>query len=568
MKKNYKFATWLLLLVISKSWAGGPYSPVAGEPGSKAIHKDSTAIVSWATGIEVQRGYINAADTSVYHSGSNRATFGHPSNALGTATGASVSVVSLGDGGIATLSFDRPIFNGPGPDFAVFENSFSDVYLELAFVEVSSDGANFVRFPAVSLTQYDTQVGGFGSLDPTNIHNFAGKYRQGYGTPFDLEELKDSSNIDINNVRFVRIIDVVGCIDCEFATFDSQGNVVNDPWPSPFESGGFDLEAVAVINGGAPYIMASYDNLPLDEDTAFQPTEAGSFQTNNFRFHYDASEWAWSGFTYSRKSTITGDNIADQFTAITRGGMQGEGSTYLVSYVQNDWESPTYDPIPVKIEFTDERAHRVSGFYVTNNVWAYDVMLNGDMFAKKFGGETGDDPDWFKIIIWGEKENGEFTDSVHFYLADYRFENNYYNYIVDNWRWVDLVSLGEVKALYFVLASSDTGDFGMNTPGFFCMDNLTLLTQLPVSVNRPIADQSVRQEGAFSSKVYPNPFGDVLTIEAPEGSRISIINTMGQVLEEHTGTGSPLTLYNLPVGYHIVRVVKGTNVESFKVIKR
>jgi hypothetical protein len=568
MKKNYIIATLLLVFAISKSWAGGPYSPAAGVSGSSAIHKDSTVIASWATGIEVQRGYINAADTSVYHSGSNKATFGHPSNALGVASGNSVDAISLGDGGIAILSFDRPIINGPGPDFAIFENSFSDTYLELAFVEVSSDGVHFVRFPAVSLTPDDPQVGGFGSLDPTNIHNFAGKYRQGYGTPFDLEELKDSANIDINNVRFVRIIDVVGCVDCDFATFDSQGNVVNDPWPSPFDSGGFDLEALGVINSGAPYAMTQFDGLLSEVDTAFVPSGKGTFISGPFEFHYDASEWAWSGFTYSNKTSLTGDNIADQYTAITQSGMKGEGITYAVSYMISDWESPTLDPIPNKITFTGESAHVVSGFYATNNVWTYNTMLNGDMFAKKFGGETGDDPDWFKIIIWGEKENGKFTDSVHFYLADYRFDNNYYNYIVDDWRWVDLVSLGEVKALYFVLASSDTGDFGMNTPGFFCMDNLTLLTQLPVSVNSPIADQSVHQDGTPTSKVYPNPFNEVLTIEAPEGSRISIVNTMGQIVEEHTGTGSPLCIYGLPAGYHIVRVVKGTKAESFKVIKR
>jgi hypothetical protein len=29
---------------------------------------------------------------------------------------------------------------------------------------------------------------------------------------------------------------------------DSQGNIINDPYPTPFESGGFDLDAIGVIH--------------------------------------------------------------------------------------------------------------------------------------------------------------------------------------------------------------------------------------------------------------------------------------------------------------------------------
>ncbi len=235
---------------LATAFATGPFAPAAGQPGTDAIHMDSSAFVSWATHIEVIRGYINIADTTQIYDGSNRASYGLPEYALGKATGNYSNVVSLGDGGMATLQFDRPIINGPGPDFAVFENGYGDHFLELAFVEVSTDGQRFVRFPAWSHTPVDAQVGGFGALNPTNIHNFAGKYRVGYGTPFDLEDLADSTGIDLNNIRFVRIIDVVGCVDCGFESRDADGNIVNDPWPTPFHTGGFDLEAVGVINAG------------------------------------------------------------------------------------------------------------------------------------------------------------------------------------------------------------------------------------------------------------------------------------------------------------------------------
>lgn len=230
----------IILLSVGVSNAYAQFPPPAGQPGSTAIFKDSSIITGWATGCIVERGYQDISDLSL-----GLATIGDSTMALGEA--GSNGVVSLGDGGSATLTFDEPISNGPGWDFAVFENSFSDDFLELAFVEVSSDGINFFRFPATSLTQDTLQIGGFGSVDATKIDNLAGKYRAQYGTPFDLEELADQNGLDIDAITHIKVIDAIGSILDEFATFDQFGNKVNDPWPTPFESSGFDLDAVAVI---------------------------------------------------------------------------------------------------------------------------------------------------------------------------------------------------------------------------------------------------------------------------------------------------------------------------------
>jgi hypothetical protein len=217
------------------------FAPPAGQPGSTAIHADSSVFVGWASHCVVVRGYQDIGDTAL-----GLATAGDPAFAIGKADG--VGIVSLGDGGMATLTFDVPIANGPGPDFAVFENAFLDTFLELAFVEVSSDGLNFIRFPATSLTQVEIQVDGFGALDATKIHNLAGKYRVFYGTPFDLEDLRDASGLDLQHITHVRIVDVVGSVQPAFARYDADGRVINDPWNTPFPSSGFDLDAVGVIN--------------------------------------------------------------------------------------------------------------------------------------------------------------------------------------------------------------------------------------------------------------------------------------------------------------------------------
>lgn len=224
-----------------------PFAAEVGSETSTAIANDSDLIVNWATGIEVVRGSQDISNPEA-----ELASYGGDSNALGEATDEATSVVSLGDGGYATLTFEHPITNGEGYDFAIFENSFSDFALELAFVEVSSDGETFVRFPAVSLTQEHTQVPNAGTIDPQSLYNLAGKYRAGYGTPFDLEELRDSLAVNIASISYVRVVDVVGSLNPEFATYDIYGNIINDPFPTPFPSAGFDLNGVAVINELTP----------------------------------------------------------------------------------------------------------------------------------------------------------------------------------------------------------------------------------------------------------------------------------------------------------------------------
>jgi hypothetical protein len=220
------------------------FDSIVGSEGCKAIHCDDALIIEWATGCEIIRGYQDIA-----HPEKGYASYGTNTNAIGKATDSNTTdAVSLGDSGVAILTFQTPVSNGEGYDFAVFENSFRDSFLELAFVEVSSDGIHYFRFPATSNTPVDEQVGGFGQVNATLINNLAGKYRIGWGTPFDLEELPDDENLDKSNILYVKIIDVIGTITPDSATYDANGNIVNDPYPTAYASGGFDLTGVGVIN--------------------------------------------------------------------------------------------------------------------------------------------------------------------------------------------------------------------------------------------------------------------------------------------------------------------------------
>ena len=237
------FLIVMQLVSVALLWAG-PYPPAADETGSHAISMDDPALISWAT------------KYSDYVVGKNvDETWQVPENALGEAEGNSFDIVALGTGGMLTLIFDPPIENGEGWDFAVFENSFDGKYLELAYIEVSSNGIDFIRFDAISLTV--DPVPGFGNIDPTDVDGLAGKYRQGYGTPFDLEDLSDkpavlSGAVNLSGISHVRIVDVVG----DGSSLDSLGEIIYDPYPTQI-SAGFDLDAVGVSNG-APYPAGEY----------------------------------------------------------------------------------------------------------------------------------------------------------------------------------------------------------------------------------------------------------------------------------------------------------------------
>jgi hypothetical protein len=229
-----------LILVLIKATAFAQFAPIVGAEGCIAIPMDSPLFVGWAENGSVERGWMNSADTTL-----GKVDFGFIEDCYGAPNPA---VLSLGDGGSATFKFNATINDGAGFDFAVFENAFDDYFLELAFVEVSSNGEDFFRFEAQSLTNLENQIGVFGLLETEKIHNLAGKYPGQWGTPFDLSELEIHVDLSINAISHIRIVDVVGSINPLYASVDANNRIINDPWPTAFYSGGFDLDAIGIIH--------------------------------------------------------------------------------------------------------------------------------------------------------------------------------------------------------------------------------------------------------------------------------------------------------------------------------
>jgi len=264
----------------------------AGENDDQSSGDDPNNIINpvfsgWASHV-VSYEPFNLAAIQNYLGG----IFSLPEKSLGPVTGDNFDIVSLGDmdvtdiadgnsPGMITLAFDEPIQNGPGPDFAVFENGFvsaggagvyGQIFAELAYVEVSTDGIHFVRFPCVSLTEGD--VGSYGTIDPTQVYNLAGKhvnaYEESWGTPFNLKDITAdpdviNGTVDPNEINYVRIVDIPGngyfqdtatdlidpaTIDPNSGlggTYYTQNHGIHDAWVT-WGSGGHDLEAIGAID--------------------------------------------------------------------------------------------------------------------------------------------------------------------------------------------------------------------------------------------------------------------------------------------------------------------------------
>ncbi len=220
------------------------------DPSSPAIPTASTSIVGWATG---HSDYTPGTDVA--------ANWQVPANGYGSAAS---GLLPLGNGGSVTMTFASPITDGAGADLAVWENGFfrnatsEDVFAEYGWVEVSSNGTDFVRFDSAS--QWQTPIGAFGYIDSRRVGGLAGRDGAGFGTPFDLSTLRNkaavrSGTVDLSAITHVRVVDVVGGsawpnAGDDHVDLDAFGRTIVDNFRT-VGSGGFDLAGIAVLHSAS-----------------------------------------------------------------------------------------------------------------------------------------------------------------------------------------------------------------------------------------------------------------------------------------------------------------------------
>ncbi len=274
-----------------------------------------------------------------------------------------------------------------------------------------------------------------------------------------------------------------------------------------------------------------------------------------FRYSWDTTYKYWSGGSaYTNLNDATNGNSSHIYNC-----KAGKGYNNSNVYVTAQ---------PGGIIKLKNPYNIVQGFYVTNTTYDYNSMKNGDSFAKKFGGTTGNDPDWFKLLVFGYRAGALTTDSVEFYLADYRFTNNAQDYIVQNWQWVDCTILGAVDSLTFKLKSTDVGSFGMNTPAFFSYDNFT--TAVTVGIHE--------LSGASSFKVFPNPAADVVYLQynSPEEKNmtVNVYDLMGALVSSSSHNAAAgmntqaIETANLKAGVYFIEISSGAEAKRVKLIRQ
>ena len=284
---------------------------------------------------------------------------------------------------------------------------------------------------------------------------------------FYLADLRDPSKAYIiNDWRYVDLsgLGKVKKLGFELTSSDNGDYGMNTPAYFCFDNFGAEGEEVLPEkNVEFALEVATFEDIEIPADghmsvSTEDDEDRTEFTSGDFEFAtgcmVDYASWWFFGYANSTDTKY--ETLDDQWNNIVGGGYDGSAN-YGVAYA-----SSYYGPCNVTV-LNHADGIEVPGFYITNSSYAYSSMLNGDAYAKKFGKD-----DWFKLTITGYDAAGEVTGTKDFYLADLRDDKAY---IINDWRYVDLSGLGKVSKLSFALSSTDNGDWGMNTPAYFCFDN-------------------------------------------------------------------------------------------------
>ena len=300
--------------------------------------------------------------------------------------------------------------------------------------------------------------------------------------------------------------------------------------------------------------VGDFENLTLSSESYWDGSDMSGLHNNsvfttnfssgdyNFSNSYDttwgaASGYWSSGWAYSNMTDSTTSGFTNQYSAKPGGGHPIGGANYAIGKPNST--IVFNNPIGLSIN-------------ITNSTYAANSMRDGDAFAKKF---TNADQDYFKLHIYGYS-NGSIADSTEFYLADFTHADSTLDYIVTDWQYVELLP-GPYDSVSFDLSSSDVGAFGMNTPAYFCIDNVG---------NFPLSSNNIIQE---IINIYPNPSSDFIYINMKDSYKytISLFNILGEIIINKKINLQQLNLSNLPNGQYFLKIESESGIINEKILK-
>ncbi len=273
-----------------------------------------------------------------------------------------------------------------------------------------------------------------------------------------------------------------------------------------------------------------------------------------FSINYDSTFMSWDGFALSSMRDDTTAGYGNQYSSYS--GDAYSGLTYGVYFP--GFGAPNYIEHQSDVQF--------DGFWVNNSTYAALSMRDGDMFAKQFGSPNGPDgqpdgtngEDWFLLSVFVLDALGNQLDSTGIYLADYRFSDPQDDYILDQWTYVDLSGLSAGRKLGFDLTSSDVGQFGMNTPAYFVIDDLTIDGSL-----------SIQENELQLATVYPNPASESFRIKGGDYDEIRIRDLNGRLVQVMNGVQNDISILRLNSGIYLVETYSNNRIQSrTKLIKQ
>ena len=158
----------------------------------------------------------------------------------------------------------------------------------------------------------------------------------------------------------------------------------------------------------------------------------GSFTSSGMKFdnQYNAAWQSWSGFSYSQKNDVTTGGFENEYSVIDPANQKNKFAIFFQSYSGDTFA-----------QFGNNQDFAIESVDLCNSTYAALTMKNGNAFSKKFGGNMGTDPDWFKVTINGYEHNNKLMGSKEVYLADFRFADSSKDFILNKCTTVDLTSL-------------------------------------------------------------------------------------------------------------------------------
>ena len=281
----------------------------------------------------------------------------------------------------------------------------------------------------------------------------------------------------------------------------------------------------------------------------FLMIEGGHEFSNQFDTTWGAPGYWSQGWAYSNQTSDMLTGTAGQHSSYAGGAYSG--TNYAIG--QNGSEIILAGGVSPE-------------FRITNVNYAAYSMLNGDVYGKVFGSQYDangsldgtDGEDWFLLKILCYNLSDVLVDSVELYLADYRFADNTQDYIQKGWTTVSLTSAEALGRLKFNLTSSDEGQWGMNTPAFFAIDNLS-------------AGFANIEENELTSRIYPNPANDIVNVQTnSDNGTIEIFDITGKQIssKNYTSKMFQLNISTFPAGTYYAVISSETSRKTTKIIKQ